>query len=172
LPEDLFTSSSSADQADRVLTFAPATNAFAVTHLSSSGWQSDGVSATQAVVAPQSAMLVHVRSQEVTLLLMGQVNTKLSLNPTASTRFIGSTSVVYESPASMGLTSSHGFRTSLSPTSATRLRLWKADSDTTQTGYDSLFLSPTQWQRQDDASAQNLTDEQLIGPFRGFFLLP
>jgi hypothetical protein len=72
----------------------------------------------------------------------------------------------------LGLSTANGFRASTRATSATRLRLWKADSDATQTGYDSLFLSPNQWQRQDDASGQNLTNEKLLLPFRGFFLVP
>jgi hypothetical protein len=172
LPEDVFTSGDSAESADRVLTFDSATNAFAVTHLSSSGWQREGFGATETVMAPQSAVLVHARSSAVSVFFVGQVITKQSLKPTLGTRFMGSSSVVEESAATLGLSQANGFRASTRATSATRLRLWKADSDATQTGYDSLFLSPTQWQRQEDASGENLTNEKLLSPFRGFFLLP
>jgi hypothetical protein len=89
-----------------------------------------------------------------------------------STRFMGSSSVVDESAATLGLSPANGFRASTRVTSATRLRLWKADKDASQTGYDSLFLSLAQWQRQNDANGVNLTDEKLLSPFRGFFLVP
>ena len=172
LPEDVFTSGESADSADRVLTFDSVANAFAVTHLSSSGWQREGFGATETVMAPQSAVLVHARSSAVSVFFVGQVITKQSLKPTLGTRFMGSSSVVEESAATLGLSQANGFRASTRATSATRLRLWKSDSDASQTGYDSLFLSPTQWQRQDDASGENLTNERLLSPFRGFFLVP
>jgi hypothetical protein len=172
LPVDVFTAGASVESGDRVLTFDSAANAFAITHLSSSGWQREGVSATETVMARQSAVLVHAHSREVSVLLVGQVSTKLSLEPMQSTRFMGSSSVVDESAATLGLITARGFRASTRVTSATRLRLWKADKDTSQTGYDSLFLSLAQWQRQNDANGVNLTDEKLLSPFRGFFLVP
>jgi hypothetical protein len=172
LPEDVFTAGSTADSADRVLEFDTASNNFVVTHLGTTGWVRGTSRATGAILPPQTAVLVHARTTEVSLLLTGQVIRKAELKPTTGTRFIGSSSVLDESAASMNLSSANGFRASGRPTNATRLRLWKADSDATLTGYDSLFLSPTQWQRQDDASGQNLTNDKLISPFRGFFLVP
>ncbi|GEP45558.1 putative Ig domain-containing protein [Brevifollis gellanilyticus] len=160
LPADLFTTD------DRVLTFDAATNTFLPCTLTAAGWE------TNLVLARQSGLLVHLRQTETTLLLTGQVTVKPSLTPATGTRFLGSVSAVVQSPASLGLIPEYGFRASTRPTSATRLRLWKPDADLSQTGYDSLFLSPTQWQRQDDATLRNLTNEKLLEPFRAFFLLP
>jgi hypothetical protein len=172
LPEDAFTSGNSSDSADRVLTFDAASNTFVVTHLSSTGWMRGDIDVTKSILAPQSAVIVHARNAEVSVLLAGQVTDKMDLKPMNDTRFIGSSSVLDESAASMNLSAANGFRANVRSINATRLRLWKADSDTTQTGYDSLYLAPNQWQRQDDAAAKNLTHESLLSPFRGFFLIP
>ena len=66
----------------------------------------------------------------------------------------------------------NNFRAAIDPVNATRLRLWKADADVTQTGYDQLYLSPIMWLRENDTSSQSLSEEKLIVPFRAFFLVP
>jgi hypothetical protein len=172
LPEDVFTAGNTADSADRVLEFDATANNFVVTHLSTTGWVRGAGSATDSILSPQTAVIVHARNAEVSLLFTGQVIRKPELKPMTVTRFIGSSSVLDESAASMNLSSANGFRASGRPSNATRLRLWKADNDATQTGYDSLYLAPNQWQRQEDETAKNLTHERLFGPFRGFFLVP
>jgi len=160
LPADLFAVE------DRVLSFDSTANNFTTSDLTSAGWSED------VVIPKQTGVLVHVRSSEVTLLLTGQVSTKTALKPASSTRFLGSTSIVAESPLSLGLTSENNYRAAIDPVNASRLRLWKGDADTTQTGYDQLYLSPIMWLRENDAAAQNLTEEKLIEPFRAFFLVP
>ncbi|MES2599017.1 MAG: putative Ig domain-containing protein [Verrucomicrobiota bacterium] len=151
---------------DRVLTFDAATNSFLPCAVTAEGWE------TNLVLPKQSGLLVHLREVEATHLFTGQVSAKPLLVPAAGTRFLGSASAVAESPASLGLSTDTGFRSSTRPTSATRLRLWKSDADMSNTGYDNLYLSPTQWQRQDDATLRDLTNEKLLGPFRAFFLVP
>ncbi|GEP41637.1 GEVED domain-containing protein [Brevifollis gellanilyticus] len=164
-PADVFTSGT-AEAADRLLSFDSTTNAFAPNHLTNSGW-------TQDTTLPKAgALLMHVRNHEVSLLLTGQVGVKVLAKPSTGTVFISSTSAGVESPQSLGLTTDRGFRAGSRPANATRLRLWKPDADMTQAGYDSLYLTPTQWQRQDDATMRNLTSEKLLEPFRAFFIVP
>ncbi|MES2593681.1 MAG: GEVED domain-containing protein, partial [Verrucomicrobiota bacterium] len=164
-PTDVF-ASGTAEAADRLLSFDSATNAFVPNHLTASGWTQD------ATLPKTSGLLVHVRHSEVSLLLTGQVGAKFLAKPAPGTLFMSSASASAESPQSLGLTTDRGFRASSRPTHATRLRLWKADADMTQTGYDSLYLAPTQWQRQDDATMRHLTTEKLLEPFRAFFVVP
>jgi hypothetical protein len=122
-------------------------------------------------------LLVHVRNSEATVLLTGQVTVKRLIKPESETRFLGTGSVIAESPESAGLTVSGGFRASPEAGTSSRLRLWKADAETGATGYDSLFLHQTgessaRWLRQDDSFLQDLSAETLLQPFRGFFLVP
>jgi hypothetical protein len=177
LPEDLFTAGGSAETGDRVLSFDAAANTFSVAHLSATGWQRDGLSISGQTLPPQSALLVHVRNSEATVLLTGQVTVKRLIKPESETRFLGTGSVIAESPESAGLTVSGGFRASPEAGTSSRLRLWKADAETGATGYDSLFLHQTgessaRWLRQDDSFLQDLSAETLLQPFRGFFLVP
>jgi len=160
LPADLFSVE------DRVLNFDSTSNQFTAIDVTETGWRED------AIIAKQKGMLVHVRSSEVTVTLTGQLSIKTELIPASSTRFLGSTSIVAESPLSLGLTSENNFRAAIDPVNATRLRLWKADADVTQTGYDQLYLSPIMWLRENDTSSQSLSEEKLIVPFRAFFLVP
>jgi len=160
LPADLLTAG------DRVLTFDAGANGFTSIDLTSTGWSSDPV------LPKNGGVLVHLRSSEATLLFTGQVGQKLVIIPASATRLMGSASVVTESALSLGLTSENNFRAAIDPASATRLRLWKADTDPAQTGYDQLYLSPIMWLREIDTTAQNLTEEKLIEPFRAFFLVP
>ncbi len=160
LPSDLLTAG------DRVLTFDAAANGFTSIDLTSAGWSSDPV------MPKNGGVLVHLRSSEVTVLLTGQVSQKPVIIPAAATRLMGSASVVTESTLSLGLTSENNFRAAIDPASATRLRLWEADTDPDETGYDQLYLSPIMWMRESDTAAQNLTEEKIIEPFRAFFLVP
>jgi hypothetical protein len=160
LPADLFTPE------DRVLTFDPAANTFTPTDLTATGWTED------LTLPKQNGLLVHLRTSEVTLILTGQVTTKPALKPATATRFLSSASVTAESPLSLGLTPENNFRAATAPSAATRLRLWKADSDATQTGYDQLYLSPIMWLRESSSTAENLTETKLLEPFRAYFLVP
>jgi hypothetical protein len=172
LPEDLFDSGDSAETADRVLSFDPETNNFSIAHLSGTGWMRDEVSVSDMVIAPLSALLVHARSEEVTVLLTGQIGPQISIKPAITTRLLGTSSIVAESADRLGLNSTKGYRSSEEPAEATRLRLWKADADSTEKGYDQLYLNSTGWQRQDDSTGADLSTERLLKPFRGFFLVP
>jgi hypothetical protein len=167
LPENAFTVGE-----DRVITFDATANDFIVTTLADTGWQRDGQSASADLVMPQAAMLVHARSSEVSLLFTGQVTKKPVMAPSKVTRFIGSGSILPESPASLGLSSENGFRSSETATEAARLRFWKADADASQTGYENLYLAPDMWTRQNTLVTEDLTDAKLFEPFRGFFILP
>lgn len=117
-------------------------------------------------------MLVHARNSEVTLLFTGQVTQKPVMAASKVTRFIGSGSILTESPASLGLSSENGFRSSETATEAARLRFWKADADASQTGYENLYFAPGLWTRQNTLVTEDLTDAKLFEPFRGFFILP
>jgi hypothetical protein len=160
LPADLFTAE------DRVLTFDPAVNNFTPTDLTATGWAED------LTLPKQTGLLVHLRTSEVTLLLTGQVTLKPALKPATATRLLSSSSVTAESPFRLGLTPENNFRAATDPSAATRLRLWKADTDSTQTGYDQLYLSPIMWLRESSPSAENLSETKLLDPFRAFFLVP
>jgi hypothetical protein len=163
LPADLFT------EGDRVLTFDATRNSFTANPLTAAGtWTRDQL------IGKTSGLMVHVREEgvEVTQLLTGQITLKPVPTSTSGTRFTGSASAVAVSPADLGLDEDQSFRVSADPTSAARLRLWKADSDATQTGYDQFYLSPTGWQRQESATGEILSDSKLLEPFRAFFLVP
>ena len=160
LPVDLFTAE------DRVLTFDPAANNFTPTDLTATGWAED------LILPKQTGLLVHLRTSEVTLLLTGQVTTIPALKPATVTRLLGSSSVTAESPFRLGLTPENNFRAATDPSAATRLRLWKADADSTQAGYDQLYLSPIMWLRESSPTAENLSETKLLDSFRAFFLVP
>ena len=172
LPPDLFVSGDSAETADRVLRYHAATNGFTSLWLSGTGWTGDDGRA----LMPGQAVLVQARSQEVTVLLAGQVpQTSVPVVPMSGTRLVSAHQVREVTPFGLSLTAEAGFPASPEPTSATRLRLWKADADRSETGYDSLYLhlsgSDSQWLREGDASAIDLSREDLLRPFHGFFLV-
>jgi hypothetical protein len=150
---------------DTVLSFDAATNSFTSHDLTPTGWAEDSI------LPKQTGVLIHVRSSEVSIILTGQVTGRFEVHPTSNTRFLGSGSIQSESPLSLGLTPEKHFRTSIDPVNASRLRLWKSDFDSTESGYDQLYLSPIMWLRENDPNAQNLNEERLIDPFRAFFLL-
>ncbi len=160
LPPDLFAVE------DRILTFNATVNGFTSIDLTSTGWSSN------LVLPEQAGVLVHVLGSEVTVLLTGQFSQKAVLKPGGANHLTSSSSVVAESPLSLGLTSDNHFHAAIEPADATRLRLWKADADTTLTGYDQLYLSPIMWLRESDTTAQNLTEALIFKPFRAFFLVP
>jgi hypothetical protein len=163
LPADLFT------EGDRVLTFDTTRNSFTANPVTASGtWTRDQL------IGKTSGLMVHVREEgvEVTQLLTGQITLKPVPTSTSGTRFTGSASAVAVSPADLGLDEDQSFRVSADPTSAARLRLWKADSDATQTGYDQFYLSISGWQSQESATEEILSDSKLLKPFRAFFLVP
>ena len=172
LPEDLFSSGNSAETADRVLSFDPETNNFSIAHLSSKGWMRDEVDVSDSIIAPLSAVLVHTRGEEVSVLLTGQVGPQISIKPATSTRLLGTSSIVAESADRLGVNTTKGYRSATEPAEAARLRLWKADADSADTGYDQLYLNSNGWQRQDDSTGADLSAERLLQPFRGFFLVP
>ncbi|TDU67286.1 putative Ig domain-containing protein [Prosthecobacter fusiformis] len=174
LPADLFVSGATAETADRVLYYDSASNGFVTAWLSASGWI--GTDKKSPLLLPGQAVLVQARTQEVTVLQAGQVpQFTAPLLPQSGTRFIASQQVLERSPADLNLTTAAGFPAGAEPASATRLRLWKVDQGTDETGYDNLYLrlsSPaSQWLREGDPSGQDLTDEDLLKPFHGFFLV-
>jgi hypothetical protein len=163
LPADLFS------EGDRVLTFDAAANSFTANPVTEdSTWTRDQL------IGKTSGLMIQVRegSREVSQLFTGQVTVKPTPSTASGTRLSGSASAAEVSPADLGLNETKGFRASTETTEASRLRLWKADSDAEQTGYDQIYLSPMGWQRQDDATGTDLTKEKLLQPFRAYFLLP
>jgi hypothetical protein len=152
------------------MTFDPEANQFNVAWLSAEGWTHNEI------LAPHSAVLVHARNAEVSVLLTGQVAVSAMLKPSADTRFISTGLAIPQSPAEAGLTVTNGFRAAVSASSASRLRLWAADNDNTSTGYDSLFLmqsgDTSMWVREQSATQNDLTQSPLFEPFYGFFIVP
>ncbi|MEQ1750217.1 MAG: SdrD B-like domain-containing protein, partial [Prosthecobacter sp.] len=176
LPADLFTSGTTEAEADRIMTFDPASNAFQVTWLSSTGWTRDSANVGSELLPPQSAVLVHARSAEVSVLLTGQLANSAALQASSSTRLISTGLSITQSPEAAGFTVAKGYRAASSASAASRLRLWKADSDASASGYDNLFLMQTDtaaiWVREEAATQTDLSQEPLLEPFHGFFLVP
>lgn len=132
----------------------------------------DKVDVSDTIIVPLSAVLVHTRGEEVSVLLTGQVVPQISIKPATSTRLLGTSSILADSADRLGLNAEKGYRSATEPAEAARLRLWKADADSADTGYDQLYLNRTGWQRQDDSTGADLSAERLLKPFRGFFLVP
>lgn len=174
LPADLFARGANAETADRVLQYGAASNDFTSVWLSENGWTNEAASAVG--LAPGQAWLVQARTQNVTVLLAGQVPQVSSpVLPESGTRFMAGHRVQAASPTSLNLTTAAGFQAGTQSAEAARLRLWKADADPAATGYESLYLRQTEsgavWIREEEASPMDVSQEELLTPFHGFFLL-
>jgi hypothetical protein len=81
---------------------------------------------------------VSLGGEEVSVLLTGQVGSQISIKPATSTRLLGTSSIVAEAADRLGLNAEKGYRLATEPAEAARLRLWKADADSADAGYDQL----------------------------------
>jgi hypothetical protein len=174
LPAELFVSGTHEETADRMLHYDAVTNGFVSSWLSRAGWNFNQTSSS--ILRPGDAVLVQARTQDITILLAGQVpQVTRPLLPQAGTRFMGTHQVMEKSPLKLRLTAADGFTASPEPAQAARLRLWAGDGSTGASGYDSLYLSPTPsgsaWWREGDLTGTDLSDEDLLKSFQGLFLI-
>jgi protocatechuate 3,4-dioxygenase beta subunit len=174
-PVDLFTSGTSADDADRVMFFNSDTNNFRTAWLGSEGWTGDFAGTRS--IAPGEGLLVHARSGIVTLTLTGAVRTNRFNQPLkAGAQLIGSGFPVDHSPLSLGLTTANGFTAGISADAAARLRLWEGDLTEGASTYRSLFhqqqVDGSAWIVEGDVTHLDQTRALLIQPGQAYFLLP
>lgn len=171
LPEALFVQGITPETGDRVLRYQTKDNSFVPVWLSDSGWTGEDAAAT--LLVPGEALLVQTRTQDVTVPLVGQVpSSVIAVKALSGTRFLGTHQVLGASPKVLHLTAADGFPAAEDSASSTRLRLWKSDANALESGYDSLYLAPPSlWLREGDVNRTDLSEETLLQPFHGFFLV-
>jgi hypothetical protein len=174
LPVDVFTGEASEITSDRVLRYDVAANDFVPAWPQVEGWT--GEDGQELMLHSGEALLVQTRTQDVSIVLAGQLPLSgAALKSATGTRFIGSRRASDASPVELGLRTDAGFTAAADSASATRLRLWKADSGSSESGYDSyyLHLSPTGslWLGEGTAAGADLGEGGFLLPFHGFFLV-
>jgi hypothetical protein len=174
-PADLFTSGSSAEDADRVMAFDATANAFRTAWLGSAGWTGDFTGSRS--LAPGEGLLLHARSGTVTLTLTGAVRTHRFTQPLkAGVQLVGSGFAMDHSPHSLGLTTANGYTAGSNAADAARLRLWEGDFTKGASSYRQLFhqqqADGSAWIIEGDATQLDQTRALLIQPGQAYFLLP
>jgi hypothetical protein len=154
--------------ADRALFWDAATQNFQIhwLHAASSGprWVRQGDStlrdAGSRILQPQEGLLLQLRGAPATLFFSGELRTRPLPAPAAgSTQFRGTSSLQPQKPATLDLKT------------GARLRLWSGDRDPASSAYQNLQLMPAaSWQ--DTATGQDVSEQELLQPFRAQFITP
>ena len=118
-------------------------------------------------------MLIHIRSQALTLPVVGQVRSTAYVLPLkAGTQMIGNGYPVAQSPLERGFTSA-GFTASGEVETADRIRLWVGDAIPGTTGYESHYLQQgeagVQWTTESTEQPESRNEAELFQPFRATF---
>jgi hypothetical protein len=183
LPPARFHAGANPAQADRVMFFNTAANAFEVFWLSAYGgeirWVRDGdatlKNAGARVIAPDEGMMVQARSQSAAVLITGQVRDwKFALPIRTGAQLVGTGYPVAMSARSRDFTLGNGFVPASGMDGADRLRFWNGDDAAGVSGYGTLYLhgtgSQAVWVREGDAEMRDVGDEELFAPWRAAFL--
>jgi hypothetical protein len=168
VPASQLQAAESTTLADRALFWDAATQNFQIHWLqaASSGprWVRQGDStlrdAGSRLLQPQEGLLLQLRGSPATLFFSGELRTHALPAPAAgSTQFRGTSSLQSQKPATLDLKT------------GARLRLWSGDRDPASASYQNLQLMPgAQWQ--DTTTGQDVSEQELLQPFRAQFITP
>jgi len=172
--DTLFTSGASAEDADRLLFFDNASNAYRTSWLAPEGWSGDENGT--GIVAPGEGLMMHVHSLPVTITLTGSLRSnRFHLPLKVGAQLVGSGFPLSHSPVSLGLTIGNGFLGSFRASSAERLRLWEGDITEGAATYRSLFLQQHRmgsiWTQENDADQVDQSRAVLVAPSQALFLI-
>lgn len=180
LPVTAFQASNAQENADRILCYDGSAFRIIWLYAAPEGprWVRRG-DATLADVGstplrPDEGILVHPRTQSVTLPLMGEVRGyKMALQPRSGSQLIASGTPLAQSPATLGLDTAAGYHASTTESTADRFHLWLGDETPGTSGYQRHYYQSTETAPRwiDSTTGVDVTQSQLSQPFRAFFLV-